>query len=59
MAVSDAQRKADAKYKRERTTLRGIRFYPADAEVLAWLDAQPNKQGYVKELIRRDMEAHR
>ena len=29
---------------------------PGDADVLAWLEAQPNKAGYVKSLIREDME---
>ena len=28
-------------------------------DILAWLDAQPNKQGYVKRLIRQDMERSR
>ena len=28
---------------------------PGDADLLAWLDAQPNKAGYVKALIREDM----
>lgn len=27
------------------------------ADALAWLDVQPNKAGYVKALIRADMEA--
>ena len=27
-----------------------------DADLLEWLEEQPNKQGYLKELIRRDME---
>lgn len=27
-----------------------------DADLLEWLEKQPNKQGYLKELIRRDME---
>lgn len=26
-----------------------------DADILAWLSAQTNMQGYIKELIRRDM----
>ena len=27
-----------------------------DAELLEWISKQPNKQGYLKELIREDME---
>ena len=26
-----------------------------DADILAWLDAQDSKQGYIKSLIRADM----
>lgn len=28
-----------------------------DADLIAWLDRQPNKQGYLKQLIRADMES--
>ncbi|WP_072500610.1 hypothetical protein [Olsenella phocaeensis] len=56
MAVSDAQRRADAKYKRESTKTAVARFYPADADLWEWLCAQPNKAGYIKRLIREDME---
>ena len=27
-----------------------------DADILAWLDQKPNRQGYIKDLIRADME---
>lgn len=56
MAISDAQKRADAKYKRESTKTAVTRFYPAEADLWEWLDAQPNKAGYVKRLIREDME---
>ena len=26
-----------------------------DADILAWLDRMPNKQGYIKQLIREDI----
>lgn len=54
--VSDAQKKAAAKYHREKTQMRGFRFGPNDKDVLEWLDAQPNKAGYIKRLIREDMK---
>ena len=28
-----------------------------DSDILAWLAEQPNKQGYIKELIRADMRS--
>ena len=30
-----------------------------DADLITWLDQQPNKQGYLKQLIRSDMESKR
>lgn len=30
-----------------------------DADIIAWLNAQPNKQGYIKSLIRADIAAHK
>ena len=59
MTVSDAQKRANAKYQRQSTKVVSIRFMPGDADLLEWLGAQPNKAGYVKALIRADMEARR
>lgn len=56
MARSEAAKRADAKYKAKSTRQFIMRFYPGDAEILAHLEAQPNKQGYVKRLIAEDME---
>jgi hypothetical protein len=58
MAVSDAQRRADEKYKREKTNVAVVRFYPAESELYEWLRRHPNKQGYIKALLREDMERH-
>ena len=52
---TEAQKRASAKYQKRSTKNVSIRFMPADADLLAWLDAQPNKAGYVKRLIREDM----
>lgn len=30
-----------------------------DADILEWLGNKPNKQGYIKELIRADMEKNK
>lgn len=29
-----------------------------DAELVAWIESQPNRNGYIKSLIRADMEKH-
>lgn len=53
--TSDAQKKALEKY---RATLKRftVDFSPADADLWEHIQKQPNKQGYIKALIRADME---
>ena len=53
--VTDAQKRASAKYKAEKTKAFTLRFYPAEADLVEHLEAQPNKQGYIKRLIAEDM----
>ena len=57
MPVSEAQRRANEKYRKANVKQAVVRFYPAEAELYEWLQAQDNKSGYTKELIRRDMQA--
>lgn len=57
MALTEAQKKANERYRKANVTQKTIRFYPAEADVLAWAMQQPNFAGYVKDLIRADMEA--
>lgn len=59
MAVSDAQRRANERYRKESVRQATVRFYPTEADLWEWLQAQPNKAGYMKGLIRRDMETRR
>lgn len=58
MAISDAQKRANAKYNREKMVSRSLRFSPNEKDILDYLDAQPNKAGFIKQLIREHMEAH-
>lgn len=53
---SDAQKKATAKYKKQNVTTKTLAFYPADADILVWLASKDNVQGYIKNLIRADMD---
>ncbi|MBY4797447.1 hypothetical protein K6V98_03630 [Collinsella sp. AGMB00827] len=55
MAVSDAQRRATEKYRREKTRAAHTVFYPADMDIWEWYSAQENKQAYIRGLIREDM----
>jgi hypothetical protein len=56
--TSEAQLKAVKKYK-EKVKRITIDFYPADADLWTHIQAQDNKQGYMKDLIRADMEKGR
>ena len=53
--TSDAQKRAGRKYKQEKTRQFCLRFYPAEAEIWAFLSKHENRQGFIKELIRREM----
>lgn len=44
------------KYLAERSKTISFRvFTPQDNDILEWLEQQPNKAGYLKDLIRADM----
>lgn len=55
MTLTDAQRRAKAKYKAQKVKKILVEFYATDTELWEKLQAQENKQGYIKDLIRRDM----
>ena len=59
MAATEAQLRANAKYAKAHVRRTGVSFYPAERDIYEWLQAQPNKQGYIKSLIRADMERAR
>lgn len=52
---SEAQKRADRKYKHDKTQQFCLRFYPAEEEIWSFLSAQENKQGFLKNLISREM----
>ena len=54
--VTEAQKRASKKYHKEKLVQRVVRFSPTEKDILDHLDAQPNKAGYIKQLIRADME---
>lgn len=56
MPVSDAQKAANERYRKANVVQKTIRFYPSESDVLEWAMSQPNFAGYVKDLIRADME---
>lgn len=56
MAETEAQKRAREKYERANTVQFKMKLNKnTDADILAKLDAVGNKQGYVKDLIRADL----
>lgn len=56
--VSEAQKRANAKYEKDNVVKKLVKFYPADYDLVEWLKTKNNVQGYIKSLIRADMELH-
>lgn len=55
--TSTAQIKASMKYTKENQRIFNIAFNKkTEPELLAWIESQGNKQGYIKSLILADME---
>lgn len=54
MAVSEAQKRAQAKFDAENTVRVSLKLNRrTDADVIAWLEKQPSKSGAIKEAIRK------
>ncbi|MEG0323791.1 MAG: hypothetical protein RR619_07325 [Raoultibacter sp.] len=54
--VSDAKKRADEKYRKEKMKQVVVRFSPRESDLYEHLEEQPNKMGYIKQLIKDDME---
>ena len=55
--VSEAQKRAHAKYQQEKVKKKLVRFFPKDQALLEHLEKQPSQNSYILDLIRRDMES--
>lgn len=53
--MTEAQRKAKKAYKAKIKRL-FIELYPTDADILEHLQQQESTAGYIKQLIRKDMQ---
>lgn len=53
--ATEAQKKAKKKY-RDSGKRMTVDFYPSESDLIEHVEKQPNKQGYIKNLIRADME---
>lgn len=56
MSATEAQKKASAKYQKEKVSKMLLCFYPAESELYEWVKSQGNASGYIKRLVREDME---
>lgn len=55
--MSEARKRAQMKYNKEHTKQVTLRLNRrTEADIIDWLELIPNKQGYIKALIRLDME---
>ena len=52
----EATKRAIKKYRRESTKTKSIVFFPADMDMLEHAESQGNFSGYIRKLIRADME---
>lgn len=58
--ATKAQRQASARYNKTNTTQVLLRLnFNTDRDIIKTLNAQPSKTGYIKRLIRNDMERER
>ena len=56
--ATEAQRKAKNKYRDQGKRLT-VDFYPSEADLIEHIEKQSSKQGYIKSLIRADMEKNK
>lgn len=56
MALTEAQKRAKKKYNSKVVKKILLEFYPSDIELYEQVQAQENKQGYIKSLIRKDLK---
>ena len=54
MASTEAQKRASAKWNAKATKAYTIRFnIETEADMIEWLESQPNKSKSIKDLVRR------
>lgn len=56
MAQTEAQKRAQSRYEKQNVKRASIAFYPSEMELWERLQAHENKAGYIKDLIRKDLE---
>lgn len=54
--VTEVQGRASAKYRKEKVRQFNVKFFFADSDIYQWLGEQSQKNQFIKELIKADME---
>lgn len=54
--VSDAQKRAKAKYDAENVKRVVVKFYPSEADMLQWMEDGGRKGAWIKSLIKAEFE---
>lgn len=57
--MADARSKATEKYRKANVKSFNVKFFPSDAEVLEYFQGKANRNQYIKDLIRKDMESRK
>lgn len=52
----DAKTKATIKHNHEKVRRFSMNLSPVDADMIKWLESKDNITGYLKQLVRKDME---
>lgn len=55
MAISEAQKRANAKYRKNNVRQVIVKFYPGDEAMYEFVKSKPSMNEYIKNLIREDM----
>ena len=53
--VTEAQKRANEKYRKENVKQIAIRFYPSEHDIYEFVKSQENVSGFIKQLIREAM----
>ena len=59
MPETEAQRRANVKWRSKNVRRMTVAFYPKDAELVAWMDRRGHKGAWLADLARREFERER
>lgn len=55
--MTEAQKKASSKYQKEKTKVYTFKLtYSSDSDLIELLDSQENKQGFIKQCLKKEVK---